>query len=318
MKSSLLFFNRIKGVLLALISSGTFGLIPLFTIPLRQEENMNEVSIVFYRYLLSAFLILVLCLFDRKSLRVSSRSLLRLTLISVFYATTTISLVYAYNYIPSGVVTTIHFLYPVVVVFLMTLIYREALSRRLLFIALMAIVGVGFLAFSGGGESDYLQNHSVGVIIGGLFLALSTAFTYGFYIVGLNLGGVRELDSKVVSFYVLLMGSLFYALYAQFTSGIQWVPSGKAWMNLSLLALFPTVISLITLVLAVKSIGSSTTSILGAAEPIIAVFCGVWVFNEAFTINSLIGLVLVIMAVTLVMLDAAKRKAAKREEVRGD
>lgn len=318
MKSSLLFFNRIKGVLLALISSGTFGLIPLFTIPLRQEENMNEVSIVFYRYLLSAFLILVLCLFDRKSLRVSSRSLLRLILISVFYATTTISLVYAYNYIPSGVVTTIHFLYPVVVVFLMTLIYREALSRRLLFIALMAIVGVGFLAFSGGGESDYLQNHSVGVIIGGLFLALSTAFTYGFYIVGLNLGGVRELDSKVVSFYVLLMGSLFYALYAQFTSGIQWVPSGKAWMNLSLLALFPTVISLITLVLAVKSIGSSTTSILGAAEPIIAVFCGVWVFNEAFTINSLIGLVLVIMAVTLVMLDAAKRKAAKREEVRGD
>lgn len=318
MKSSLLFFNRIKGVLLALISSGTFGLIPLFTIPLRQEENMNEVSIVFYRYLLSAFLILVLCLFDRKSLRVSSRSLLRLILISVFYATTTISLVYAYNYIPSGVVTTIHFLYPVVVVFLMTLIYREALSRRLLFIALMAIVGVGFLAFSGGGESDYLHNHSVGVIIGGLFLALSTAFTYGFYIVGLNLGGVRELDSKVVSFYVLLMGSLFYALYAQFTSGIQWVPSGKAWMNLSLLALFPTVISLITLVLAVKSIGSSTTSILGAAEPIIAVFCGVWVFNEAFTINSLIGLVLVIMAVTLVMLDAAKRKAAKREEVRGD
>ena len=152
----------------------------------------------------------------------------------------------------------------------------------------------------------------------GWVLALSTAFTYGFYIVGLNLGGVRELDSKVVSFYVLLMGSLFYALYAQFTSGIQWVPSGKAWMNLSLLALFPTVISLITLVLAVKSIGSSTTSILGAAEPIIAVFCGVWVFNEAFTINSLIGLVLVIMAVTLVMLDAAKRKAAKREEVRGD
>ena len=151
MKSSLLFFNRIKGVLLALISSGTFGLIPLFTIPLRQEENMNEVSIVFYRYLLSAFLILVLCLFDRKSLRVSSRSLLRLTLISVFYATTTISLVYAYNYIPSGVVTTIHFLYPVVVVFLMTLIYREALSRRLWFISLMSIVGCGFLSFSGGG-----------------------------------------------------------------------------------------------------------------------------------------------------------------------
>ncbi len=318
MKSNLLFFDRIKGILFALISSGTFGLIPLFTIPLRQEEQMNEVSIVFYRYLLSAFFILLLCLYDKKSLRISSRSLLRLLFISLFYAVTTISLVYAYNYIPSGVVTTIHFLYPVVVVFLMTFIYKESLSKRLLFIALMAIVGVGFLAFSGGGDSEYLQNHSIGVIIGGLFLALTTAFTYGFYIVGLNLGGVRELDSKVVSFYVLLFGALLYALYAQFTNGLQLIPSGKAWMNLSLLALFPTVVSLITLVLAVKSIGSSTTSILGAAEPIIAVMCGVWVFNEAFSLNSFIGLVLVIMAVTLVMLDVAKKKKVKREKNRVD
>ncbi len=313
MKSDFRLLGKIKGILFALISSGTFGLIPLFTLPLRQEEGMNEFSIVFHRYVLSAGLIATLCLIDKKSLFISFKSLIRLFFISVFYAATAVGLVYSYNYIPSGIVTTIHFLYPVVVVFLMAFLYKEALSKQLLLIALLAIAGVGFLASSGSSGGQYLQNNTIGTIILGLFLALMTAFTYGFYIVGLNLRGIRELDSKVITFYVLVFGALLYAIFAQFTSGgIQRIPSGSAWLNLSLLALFPTVISLITLMLAVKKVGSTITSILGAAEPIVAVLCGVFVFDEAFTLGSFLGLGLVVTAVTLVMLNMARKRSGKQ------
>lgn len=313
MRPNLQFITKIKGILYALISSGTFGLIPLFTIPLRKEEGMNEFSIVFYRYLLSASFIVILCLADKKSFRISLQSLLRLFCMSLFYAATAVCLVYSYNYIPSGVVTTIHFLYPVVVVFLMTLFYKEPMSKRLIFIAFLAIVGVGFLALSGSKSGEYLPDQTLGEIVLGLTLAVSTAFTYGFYIVGFNLRGVRELDSKVVTFYVLMFGAIVYAILAQFSDGIQWIPSGKAWLNLSLLALFPTVVSLITLLLAVKNVGSSTTSILGAAEPIVAVLCGVLVFDEGFSIGGFVGLCLVIIAVTLVMLDTSRKKTVQGE-----
>lgn len=312
MKSKVQFLSKVQGILFALISSGTFGLIPLFTLPLRQEEGMNELSIVFHRYVLSAGFIAILCLVDRKSLSISFQSFIRLFFISIFYAATAVGLVYSYNYIPSGIVTTIHFLYPVVVVFLMAFFYKEAASKRLLLIAFLAIIGVGFLASSGGGGSQYLQGIEFQFIVLGLLIALATAFTYGFYIVGLNFRGIRELDSKVVTFYVLVFGALFYALFAQLTSGLQWVPSAKAWLNLGLLALFPTVISLITLMLAVRKVGSTITSILGAAEPIVAVLCGVLVFDEAFTMGSFIGLGLVVAAVTLVMLDAAKKKQKQK------
>ena len=316
MKSKFLFLGKIKGILFALISSGTFGLIPLFTLPLIQEEGMNELSIVFHRYVLSAGLIAILCLIDRKSLFISFRSFIRLFFISVFYAATAVGLVYSYNYIPSGIVTTIHFLYPVVVVFLMAFFYKETLSKQLLLIAFLAIVGVGFLASAGRSGGQYLQGNTLGTLVLGLLLALTTAFTYGIYIVGLNLRGIRELDSKVITFYVLVLGALFYALFAQFTpEGIQIIPSAKAWLNLSLLALFPTVVSLITLMLAVKNVGSTITSILGAAEPIVAILCGVFIFEEAFTLGSFVGLSLVVTAVTLVMLNTAKKRTQKRMDV---
>lgn len=39
--------KSLKGIIYAMISSGTFGLIPLFTIPLMGNMGMNESNILF-------------------------------------------------------------------------------------------------------------------------------------------------------------------------------------------------------------------------------------------------------------------------------
>ena len=70
----------------------------------------------------------------------------------------------------------------------------------------------------------------------------------------------------------------------------------------SALAVAPTVISNITLLLAVRNIGGTLTSILGALEPVTAVCIGVLVFGEAFTFNEAVGMVLILAAVSLVIL----------------
>ena len=73
-------------------------------------------------------------------------------------------------------------------------------------------------------------------------------------------------------------------------------------MNLFLLALVPTVISNITLVVAVQHIGGTLTAVLGAVEPITAVGVGVLVFGEPFTPQLAFGILLIIIAVTLIIL----------------
>lgn len=284
--------NKAKGIVYAIISSSTFGMIPLFSIPLMTKAGMSETSILFYRYSLSAIGIAILCLIGKVNMRISPAAGLRIFLLSFVYAATAMALIYAYNYIPSGVVTTIHFLYPLMVVFLMAVFFKEKISPRLVLIALVALVGVGFLSLSGGG----IVNTT------GLLLALSTVVTYGSYIVGLNMKGIRELDGKVITFYVLVFGSVIFGSISLATTGISRVPDAMAWLNLLMLVLLPTIVSILTLVAAVKYAGSTVTSILGAFEPLVATIIGVFIFSERFTLNSLIGLALIIAAVTYVVL----------------
>ena len=79
-------------------------------------------------------------------------------------------------------------------------------------------------------------------------------------------------------------------------------------VNLILLAIVPTVISNITLVLAVHNIGGTLTAVLGAMEPVTAVFVGVLVFGEPFTFNLAVGILLIIIAVTMIILSKTIQK----------
>ena len=71
------------------------------------------------------------------------------------------------------------------------------------------------------------------------------------------------------------------------------------YFNFTLFAFVTTVISSLSLVYAIKYIGSTPTAILGALEPIVAVIVSVFMFNELFTINLGLGITLILIGVIL-------------------
>lgn len=106
--------SNIKGVLYAVVSSATFGLIPLFSIPLL-HAGMASPTILFYRMLLSAAIMAAVALLLKRNFRISRRDFGVLAGLSLMYAATSLGLLRSYDYIPSGVATTVNFLYPLVV-----------------------------------------------------------------------------------------------------------------------------------------------------------------------------------------------------------
>ena len=68
-----------------------------------------------------------------------------------------------------------------------------------------------------------------------------------------------------------------------------------------MLALVPTVISLVMMVIAVQLIGSTPTAIMGALEPLTAVVIGITVFGESFTMRLAAGIALILAAVILII-----------------
>lgn len=115
----------------------------------------------------------------------------------------------------------------------------------------------------------------------------------------------------IQAFYVLLFSACFFLVYALSTTGAPLPGKWHLWQNLLLLALVPTVVSNLTLVLAIKEIGSTMTSILGSMEPLTAVLVGVLHFGEKFGLDSASGLILIITAVIIVILQAKKKNIRK-------
>ena len=120
------------------------------------------------------------------------------------------------------------------------------------------------------------------------------------------------MNGTKLTFYVLMIGSLIFLLNAQLKGGVQSIPDGKAFMNILMLAILPTVVSNLALVYAIKNIGSTLTAILGAMEPLTALSIGILVFAEPLTPTIALGFILIISAVSLIILAQPIQKGLRQ------
>ncbi len=308
---------------MAILSSATFGLIPLFSIPLMESTGesmeLNLDNVCFYRFLFSALLMGVIVFIHffkqdggarnvRKVMAdafgVSPKQFALLLLISIFYASTSIFLTASYTIgqIPSGIATTMHFLYPVFVTAVMILAFGEKLTLLKALSVALAFGGVFFL-------SGASLNEGISLNPLGLLFVLVTIFTYGSYIIGINnIKAIASMNGMKLTFYVLAFSCLLFCGNILVKGGtFQPLETFHQWWNILALAFVPTLISDLTLVYAIQLIGSTTTAILGCMEPLTAVLVGITVFAEKLNLNQGIGMALVFVAVYLVIITQKKK-----------
>ena len=284
--------ERAKGILYAALSSSTFGLAPLFTL-LLLGLGYSSFEVLSYRWGVASLFLGALALFAGRSFRLSWPELRTVFFLSLFRAATSLSLVIAYQHIASGVASTIHFMYPVLTTLIMMIFFRERKSTWRFFAIALAVVGVSCLSY---GDS------SGGITALGLFIVLLSALGYALYLVTVSQLKIGQMKGLRLTFYVFLFGTLLLLAGIGATTGIQTIPDWHTGGNLVLLALIPTVVSNLALVRAVKSIGSTLTSVLGAMEPVTAVCVGIFIFGEPFTQSIGIGILLIISAVIVIIL----------------
>ena len=226
---------KVKGFLYGLIASATFGLIPLFSIP-ALENGVGLDSLLFYRFSLASVLVTVLMWVKKIPFDIQKSEFGIAFILGTLYAITALWLTEAYLYIPSGVATTIHFLYPVVVSLIMFVFYKDKLTMPILLAMAMAVSGVYML--SGGNTPGGSIN------IKGLMLVLATVIAYAAYIVGMNRSRIARLDSLKATFYILLSGAIVFlvnlAIKGDFPDPM---PNLGTTIDVLMVAFLPTLVS---------------------------------------------------------------------------
>ncbi|MEE1097322.1 MAG: DMT family transporter [Bacteroidales bacterium] len=289
--------SKFSGIIYAMLSSAAFGLIPLFTLPLI-ESGMHTPSVIFYRMLFSVIMLAVLIVVKRSSFKVNTKQLKTIFGLSFFYAATSLLLIESYLYIPSGIATTISFLYPVAVTLILFFGFKERISSTTLIAILLSLLGVFLLS----GSTSQTTFQPIGLVC-----VITTIFTYSAYIVGINKTSANSVDSLTLSFYVLLFTCLFFAVNVFVRGDLEPIESTLQLGSLLLLGFIPTVLSNLFLLLALKRADSATVSLFGCMEPLTALGVGVLVFKEELDIIKIAGVILVILAVILVILRNKKQ-----------
>ena len=292
--------NRIKGILYAAVSSSTFGLAPFFSLTLLLA-GFSAFEVLSYRWGVATIALTLFGWCSGCSFRLEKKDFLVVLLLSLLRAVTSFSLLIAYQNIATGVASTIHFMYPLAVSLVMMYFFQEKKSLWVMFAVFMSLLGAALLS------SGELEAKNGDTIVG-LVAACVSVFSYAGYIVGVRMTRAVRINSTVLTCYVMGLGTVLYFIGALTTSGLQLVADGYTWLIIWGLALPATAISNITLVRAIKYAGPTLTSILGAMEPLTAVVIGVFVFKELFTLNSAIGIILILLAVSVVIFRKQKNE----------
>lgn len=280
------------GYLLGLIAAITYGMNPLFALPLL-NAGMQAPSVLFYRYLLAVPIIAIIMLCKGISFKVNFKNLFILAILGILMGISSLTLFQSYGFMNAGIASTLLFVYPLIVAVIMILFFKEKFSWVTFGALLLSLVGIGLL-YKGEGEET--------LSLVGTLLVMASALTYAIYIVGVKHTPVCHLPPMTMTFYVLLFGMMVF-LFNMAASGCYEAPHGWfQWGDAVCLALFPAAISFLCTTESIIRIGSTPTAILGAMEPVTAVIIGIMVFAETLNLREIIGISLIIIAVLAVIL----------------
>ena len=285
--------NKIKGYLFAAISAITYGMNPLFALPL-YDAGMDLFSVLFFRYLFAIPILAIMLKIRRRDFSIDRKDIMPLIILGVLFALSSITLFSSYHHMDAGIASTILFVYPIIVALIMFFFFKEKISAKTMACIAVALLGIALLCKSGEGAV---------VSTKGILFVLGSSLSYAIYIVYVNKSRINKMATIKVTLYVLTAGCIIFAIRALVNGTLTTPPTEKwrLWGNILALSIFPTVISLICTTEAIQYIGSTPTAILGVLEPVTAVFFGIVVFHEAMTPRIILGLVLIITSVTFVI-----------------
>ena len=287
---------KAKGYLLAAVSSATYGMNPLFSLPL-YADGMSVDSVLFFRYLFAVPMVALMLKSRGRSFSVEKKEIWPLLLVGAFFVLSSITLFRSYHYMDSGIASTILFVYPVMVALIMAIFFKEKIALQTWLCIALALGGVGLL---------YKAPSGAALSLIGILFVLGSAFAYTLYIIAINKTVLKDVPSVKVTFYVILLGFFIFSAMVLFGGGLQIPTKWYLWLDIFAFALFPTVISMYCATKAIVYIGSTSTAILGALEPLTAVFFGITVFGETLGARDILGLVLIIVSVTFVVAGGRK------------
>ena len=289
--------------LMPIISGAMWGSAGIFVRKLT-ELGMNSYTVVSVRVILAVLILAVwLGIYDRNLLKIKLKDLW------IFVAGGVVGMFglnICYNFAISelslSLAAVLLSLSPVFVLFMAAILFKEKITSKKVICMTIAIAGC--VLASGVLESASTMRWSVkGIIVG-----IIGAFFYGLYGIISKTAMERGYHAFTTTFYCLFMVMLVVIPLTNWKLVTDVVVANPIKMSVFLVihSLCTSVLPYILYTFSIRYIDAGMASILASGEPVAAMIFGVIFFSEIPTVLSVVGIVLVIVALALLSMPDKK------------
>ena len=289
--------------LMPIISGAMWGSAGIFVRKLT-ELGMNSYTVVSVRVVLAVLILAAwLGIYDKDLLKIKLKDLW------IFVAGGVVGMFglnICYNFAISelslSLAAVLLSLSPVFVLFMAAILFKEKITSKKVICMTIAIVGC--VLASGVLESASTMRWSVkGIIVGTI-----GAFFYGLYGIISKTAMERGYHAFTTTFYCLFMVMLVVIPITNWKLVTNVVVANPVKMSVFLVihSLCTSVLPYILYTFSIRYIDAGMASILASGEPVAAMIFGVIFFSEIPTVLSVVGIVLVIVALALLSMPDKK------------
>lgn len=278
-----------KGKTYLAASAFIYGIAPMLS-KIAYEGGANAMTLTFLRTFLMLPPLFVFMKMRGQSFKISVREFYKIIILGMVGGTlSNVSLYLAYDYIPTGLATTLHFIYPLMIIVVSALVYHEKIKKVQLGAVMLVTAGI-FM---------FVNLRSRASTIGVLLAVLSGVF-YSFYVVYLDYSGIDKMDFVKLTFYQMIIMSAGTLVFGAATNTISFSQlTAEGWVFSAIISLIVTAGAIPLFQLGVRYEGASTAGIVSAFEPITTLVMGAAFLGETMTALQIAGGALILIGVTL-------------------
>ena len=266
-----------KGYIYTALSAIIFGLMPLLT-KIIIARGATSLTIPFFRVFYVTIVLFFVLKIKKIDFHLEKRDLLSVILTSIFGSGLTIIILNeSYNYVDTGIATSLHFLYPLFVAILCCFFYGEKINKKQIISLSFALVGIICFMSKGNGS------------LFGYLLAIASGLTYAFYLVRMDKTGLVKMNAFKLSFYLALFTTIEIFTMNLFMQDVVFKMDAIAYGLLLVLALSSSFLATVLLQKGVLLLGSTRASFICLLEPVTSMIVGILFLGEALTLNKGLG-----------------------------
>ncbi|MFK7815819.1 MAG: DMT family transporter [Gammaproteobacteria bacterium] len=192
------------------------------------------------------------------------------------------------------------FTYPFMVALLGFFFFKEPLTRRLVFSLVITYAGLWVVM----GQEIAMSGEAA---IRGTLLVLGSALSFAFYVL-FSKRFIKQLGSLLFTCIAMISSCLFGLLHGVVVLDdlATMSLSFNVWLWLLLLVIFSTVIPSFMMVEAINRVGPAQTGVVGMLGPIFTIALAIFLLGEPFTMQLVLGVILMMFGVASLFKDQAK------------